>query len=46
MRQKKEKRYSCIQLTVGYKNYLEKVKEVNHFDSYESTIKYLIKEGA
>lgn len=34
--------YSSIQVTLKFKEELKSVKDENHFDSYESTIKYLI----
>ena len=40
-----EKEYSSIQVTKKFKDELEKTKDKNHFDSYESTIKFLIGKG-
>lgn len=41
---KKEQKYTSIQVTTEFKKKLKKVKDDNHFDSYENTIKYLIKK--
>lgn len=41
----KEQKYSSIQVTTKFKKELKDVKDKNHFDSYESAIKYLISKG-
>jgi hypothetical protein len=40
----KKQKYTSIQITVDFKKELEKTKDERHFDSYESVIKYLIKD--
>lgn len=39
-----KKKYSSIQLTKEFKMHLKKIKKDNHFDSYESTIKYYLSD--
>jgi len=41
----KEKKYSSIQVSPEFLVYLKKVKDLNHFNTYENTIKYLIVTG-
>lgn len=38
-----EQKYTSIQVTSRFKEWLDKVKKANHFDSFENVIKYLIK---
>ena len=40
-----KKKYTSIQVTPEFKALLKKSKDVLHFDSYENTIKYLMKKG-
>ena len=42
MRKTKKKSYTSIQLTIPFWKELKEVKDINHFDSFESVIRYLI----
>jgi len=37
-----KKEYTSIQLTKQFKEELKKIRDKNHFDSYQNVIKYLI----
>jgi hypothetical protein len=39
------KEYSSIQVTKKFQQYLKRVKDKNHFDSYENVIRFLIARG-
>jgi len=43
IRRIKKKSYTSIQLTIPFWKELKEVKDMNHFDSFENVIRYLIK---